>query len=451
MSRPAASRDSTPSRAVLDPRSLRRTAEGTPRSFRPCGWHDLAHSHDSRDGRSRRLRSPGLSLLLAIVAALLATVGCGKKGDPQPPILLVPAPTTDLSVVHRGDELLLDLAYPQTTAAGTPLPRLAELAVWQLTWRAPEPAEAPISVDERQFLAGARPVQVLEGDDLAAAVSGDRVHLSLDVPAAEPGTEGLPMVTLAVKTGGPTGRESAFSNKVTFPLVTPPVPPTEISAEPQDRGIRIRWSHPALPAGAEGEGAEGTEDEATAPEAAETGESDEETAGAGSETPELAGFNVYRRRSTERTYGQPLRTLGSKARAFLDESALFGDSYIYTVTAVASRRPAVIESPFAEEVEVVYRDVFAPPVPQGLVALAEGGRVRLVWQESEAPDRAGYRVYRRGPDTQEFRSVSAELLTGTDFTDSGLAAGATYTYQVTAVDRAGNESAPSRAVTASIR
>lgn len=387
------------------------------------------------------------SLRHAACLLLLSTViACGKKGDPQPPILLVPAPTTDLSVVQRGDDLLLDFAYPQTTAAGTPLPGLAEVAVWQLVWRAPEGA-GPIQVDERQFLAGARPVRVLEDEELPAAVAGDRVRLTLEVPAPEPGTSGVPAVALAVKTQGPSGKESVLSNRVVFPLISAPAPPTEIAAEPRADGIEIRWSYPEPPSPG---GAEESAEMETGTAAA-TGDEGSETAETAEEEPGLGGFNVYRRDSTERVYGPPIRTLGRKARRFLDESALLGKSYIYTVTAVASRRPVVVESPFAEEVEVVYRDVFAPPPPPSLVALTEGSRVRLVWEASASPDLAGYRVYRRGPDTQEFRPVTEELISGTDFTDQGLAAGATYTYQVTAVDRLGNESPPSRTVTAAIR
>lgn len=403
------------------------------------------------------------------LAALLATVAaCGKKGDPQPPILLIPAPTTDLTVVQRGDKLLLDFAYPQTTAAGTALPRLAELAVWQLVWQAPAGTAEPLEADEMRFLAGARPVRVLTEEELAAAVEGDRVRLTLDVPPPEGEIVGVPAVTLAVKTEGPGGRESAFSNRVTVPRIDVPVPPTEIVAEGQGRGIRLRWDHPDVAGSGEDEGdpaetdeedteAESPEEEA--PPAAEEEEEEGEEAEADEETPAaqetdqpgLTGFNVYRRLATERTYGAPLRTVGPRARAFLDESALFGQSYIYTVTAVASRRPVVVESDFAEEVEVVYRDVYPPPVPEGLVALTEGSRVRLVWEASAAPDLAGYRVYRRGPDTQEFRAVTDDPVTETDFTDPDLPAGATYTYQVTAVDRLGNESRPSRTATAAIR
>jgi fibronectin type 3 domain-containing protein len=111
----------------------------------------------------------------------------------------------------------------------------------------------------------------------------------------------------------------------------------------------------------------------------------------------------------------------------------------------------VVESGLAEEVEVDYRDRFAPPVPKGLLALAEEGRVRLVWEVSPAPDVAGYRVFRRGPDTQEFRPVTEELLTATELVDRDLAPGATYSYRVTAVDRLGNESEPSPAAMATAR
>ncbi len=57
----------------------------------------------------------------------------------------------------------------------------------------------------------------------------------------------------------------------------------------------------------------------------------------------------------------------------------FGQSYIYSVTAIASPDP-LVESAVASEQEVRYQDRFAPPPPLELVALAEGGRVRLIWR-----------------------------------------------------------------------
>jgi hypothetical protein len=447
---------------------------------------------------------------VSLLAAAVLVLACGKKGDPEPPIRLIPSPTTELTVVQRGGELLLDFPYPQTTAAGTPLPGLSEIAVWLLVWRAPETApdgaQPKLEVDERVFLAEARPVRVVTGDELPEVVRGDRIVVSLPVPGPPEEGAGRAVTTVAVKTQGPNGEESTLSNRVSFPSIEPPAPPTGLEVRDLATGVRVRWDYPR----AEGEEAEpgeseGEDEDEEAAEAAETAAGEEETAAeeelepeevpeaeaeleakaelegkvepeaeteveAGEEQatdaaeeepgaeaagtpaePGLAGFNVYRRQATERTYGAPLRTVGARSRVFLDESALFGERYIYAVSAVASRRPVVVESRLAEEVEVDYRDRFAPPVPQGLVALSEEGRVRLVWQESAVPDLAGYRIYRRGPDGEEFRPLPGELVTATEHADRDLAPGATYRYRVTAVDRLGNESRPSETVTAVIR
>ena len=61
--------------------------------------------------------------------------------------------------------------------------------------------------------------------------------------------------------------------------------------------------------------------------------------------------------------------------------------------------------------------------------------MRLTWVASESSDVVGYRISRVAG------AVLAELFEGTSFPDPGLVEG-TYSYQVQAVDRAGNQSAP---------
>lgn len=80
-------------------------------------------------------------------------------------------------------------------------------------------------------------------------------------------------------------------------------------------------------------------------------------------------------------------------------------------------------------------DTTAPAAPAGLAATGGTRQVVLDWADNAEPDLAGYRVYRNG--------VQIASPTGSAFTDTGLADGATYTYEVTAVDNAGNESARS--------
>ena len=107
------------------------------------------------------------------------------------------------------------------------------------------------------------------------------------------------------------------------------------------------------------------------------------------------------------------------------------------MTAVAERAP-FLESAVQKEQEVHYVDRFPPPAPGDVVALAEAGRVRVVWKTVEAPDLAGYVVYRREERTESFVKVTPQPLTTPEFTDTDVASGRTYIYRIRAVDTAGN-------------
>ncbi|MFD4658843.1 PHB depolymerase family esterase [Kitasatospora sp. NPDC058444] len=78
------------------------------------------------------------------------------------------------------------------------------------------------------------------------------------------------------------------------------------------------------------------------------------------------------------------------------------------------------------------------PAPTGLTATAAPGSVALGWQSVSGA--ASYQVFRN--DSQ------VGGVTGTSFTDTGLAAGTTYSYSVAAVDGAGAAGPRSAAVTA---
>ncbi|HEV7186500.1 MAG TPA: DNRLRE domain-containing protein [Blastococcus sp.] len=86
-------------------------------------------------------------------------------------------------------------------------------------------------------------------------------------------------------------------------------------------------------------------------------------------------------------------------------------------------------------------DTTAPSVPAGLTAgTVTASSVPLSWSAStDNVGVAGYRVYRNGASTP----VNASPVTSTSYTDSAVTAGTTYTYAVSAVDAAGNESARS--------
>jgi hypothetical protein len=130
------------------------------------------------------------------------------------------------------------------------------------------------------------------------------------------------------------------------------------------------------------------------------------------------------------------------ATALLDSSARRGDNFCYTVRSVVTTTPVVIESAPSPEVCLAVQDLFPPASPTGVAALGREGGAEVSWSPSPEPDLSLYRVYRAVGGAGPARL--ADVPRGqTSFTDSGLATG-DYAYTVTAVDRDGNESPPSR-------
>ena len=340
---------------------------------------------------------------LAVSAALasgLGLAGCGKQGPPQPPVRSVPAPAQDLTVRQQGERLLLSFAFPSTTRAGTTLGGVSGIEVWAVTRPGPAEGQPALPIDARQFQAAAKQVLTLGAGDIGPVTFGDRLVVAVPLPSPLP--EPAQAHDYAVRTLGPEEDRSDPSNVVTLVPRTPPAPPEQMTVTPRGDGIEVAW-----------------------------------TAREG-----VAGYNVYRRDAQERGHGQPLHAAGPGDTSFLDASARFGQSYIYAITAVASRVP-LIESAIGSEREVRYQDRFPPAAPTDLVALAEAGQVRLFWRGSEAEDLAGYVVYRRQGTAGEFVRITPQTLPGAEYADTTVSAGRVYSYRVTAVDQLGNESPPS--------
>ncbi len=90
-------------------------------------------------------------------------------------------------------------------------------------------------------------------------------------------------------------------------------------------------------------------------------------------------------------------------------------------------------------------DADAPPAMAGLSAQADGRyATRLRWEAVDAADVHHYNVYAAaGEDVAATQERLIASPSDTEYVDWGLRAGQAYAYRVTAVDRAGNESAPS--------
>ncbi|MGB3564076.1 MAG: hypothetical protein WBH85_18215 [Thermoanaerobaculia bacterium] len=373
----------------------------------------------------------GLATLL-----LVAAVGCGKKEPPKPPASRIPAAIDDLTLQQRGTELLMSMTYPTTTVGGLALADIESVELWEITRPLPtpqveEPAETEeedpqsifftvptaeeeeedpnqrfldqlLQMDPREFAPQAHRRLMLEGEDLDAAVAGDRLAIRLPLNPPQPG--GDEARVYGVRTVLGRRLISPFSNLVGIIPIPPPPPPRALEVTAEPGGVQLVW------------------------EAEETG----------------TGFRIYRRDARNREYGTPIQVAPPETDRFLDRDARLDNRYIYTVTTVAEVEP-LVESAIVLEQEVNYLDRFAPPTPDNLVALPEAGRVRLLWEPSGAVDLAGYLLYRRGPG-DEVELLTPEPTIGLEFLDQDVVTDETFVYYVIAVDHTGNRSEPSREV-----
>lgn len=406
------------------------------------------------------LRLASRTVLWTLLLTSAVWMACGRKEPPRPPASKVPAKITDLAVQQRGMELLLTMTYPSTTMGGLALSEIEAVEIWQvvrvvsplmgegeaiedegeaieevedsieaveetageldeIAEEEPEvglfqlPTEMPdeerledlVKVDPREFGQTAQLRWALRDTDLSSAVHGGRLLVRLPI-------EEIPeldevRIFAASTVAGPR-LVSQFSNLAAIGLRQPPSPPTSLSVTSTASGVELTW----------------------------------ETDEAGMD------FNVYRRDAMVKEYGPPLATLPSETQSFADRSAGFGNRYIYTVTVVSSTNP-LVESRIASEHEVDYEDRFSPSAPENIVALAEEGRVRLLWELSPENDVSGYRVFRQAPG-EDFRSITPELVIGSELLDRDVVSGATYVYFVTAVDGANNQSEASKSTTAQV-
>jgi hypothetical protein len=124
----------------------------------------------------------------------------------------------------------------------------------------------------------------------------------------------------------------------------------------------------------------------------------------------------------------------SEKPEYVDSSSQYGTPYVYSVVAINGST----ESPVSNKVTVNAADKFAPAPPSGLTGIATGNAIELSWQRNPEPDLQGYIVYRSingGPFERQGGVINLPA-----YTDTHVQHGATYRYEISAIDRSNNES-----------
>ena len=151
----------------------------------------------------------------------------------------------------------------------------------------------------------------------------------------------------------------------------------------------------------------------------------------------LRGYNLYRGSAF-------VKQIVAPATSTTDTGLAATTVYSYTVSAVDNAGNESLRSSAATTNTPACPDTTPPSVPIGLSATASGcSQVNVGWAASSDTGGSGlrgYNVYRNGG------FLTQVLAPATSLADQGRSASTAYSYTVTAVDNAGNQSAPSAAV-----
>ncbi len=366
-----------------------------------------------------------------LLVCLFVVAACGKRGDPKPPVPVIPQATSDLVVTQRADQVILSWSYPAMTTAGKSLSEVRHIVVLRYSEDLPvspggrdpksilpgdidttEPQPIALfskvpTIAEAQFVKLSTRIDSIEKANLPAATAGAKLLFTDSPPLTT--TDGRPVrLTYAVVTEGENARSAPSNLAILVPLPVA-IPPADVKAEAKAEGVTVSWQEPSQAIG-----------------------------GAGA--PVISGYSIFRTAPREvlNELSAPINTVPVKGTMYTDTPP-YGE-HDYRVSAVASTGPPLLQSNPSEPTRTTFRDLIPPPAPGKITALIETNLIRLVWDPVTAPDFAGYHVYRwDGP-------VRLKLSPGpfpqANFLDISMQLGSPYRYEVTAIDKSGNESAP---------
>jgi len=352
------------------------------------------------------------------------SAGCGAPGEPVPPSPPVPAAITDLAARQLGDGVLLSFTLPTNSVSGSRLPEQPAVEILRGIIRRDG------TPDPKSF----RAVDIVPSKLVTTYVTQKRMEFIDALSPKDPQTSSGTTLVYRVRTRTSSKRASADSNAVLVQVFPVPQKIALVETQVTESAIELSWAAPA-------------------------------STSAGGTLSGALMYHVYRtevdpaslkaaeeRGSLMETKSALVLLATSAAPSYQDTAFEFGKSYLYIVRSVITANGLPLESDDSQHVIVTPRDTFPPAAPQGLVAALlpgatpESPAVELSWSISLETDLAGYRVYRSEQENLKGQLLTAELLLAPADRDTSVEPGHRYWYTVTAVDRAGNESAPSAAV-----
>jgi len=328
---------------------------------------------------------------------------------------------TDLTGRQAGDAVLLSFTMPGKSTLGDKLKEVPALEILRGTLK---PDGTP---DAKSF----RVVDTVPGSLVNGYVQKGKLEfldpISPEEIRAHPGGS----VVYHVRTYVSAKKASANSGDVSLKLYPVPAAIASLETELTENSVQLKWPAPSRTATGEAV-------EAIREYHIYRGELDPTSADAAKKDVRQGVWNV------------PLMQIATTTLpGYQDVGFDYGKTYAYLVRSVIVVDGNALESSNSALVVLTPRDTFPPAAPQGIVAAVLPGAmagesvVDLSWSINVETDLAGYRVYRSEQENTRGQLLTGEVLLTPAYRDTSVKSGQKYWYTVTAVDRSGNESAPS--------
>lgn len=363
-----------------------------------------------RERNNHQQHALSLCLCFSLSLCLSFFLGCGKIGDPLPPIPRAPLIVNELRADQRGAAVILNFPFARTPRAAG----LQRVDVYRLV----EPVTAPAGITPAEFEARARVIASIPADQMPVKSATITYQDPLDLKVSDKNVRHR----YAVRLVSASGAAADLSNYATIePLFDLALAPVNVRAVQREREIEITWDAPA------------------------SNES-------GSTPANVAAYNLYRRPP-----GGTLAKLNAAPltdRTYKDRDFGFGGQYEYIVRALSllpnnASLVGAIESADSVILSHTAKDTFPPAAPALITIAAANGMISLFWPLNTETDVAGYNIYRAetaNAAPTAWAKLNPQLHKSASFRDERVQVGKEYFYQLTAVDVHGNESARSATV-----
>jgi hypothetical protein len=375
------------------------------------------------NGRSANLPRQLRFVLSIVIFNFLLLSGCGAPGEPQPPSPPIPSTVNDLAAHQQGNGVQLVFTLPSRTVASEKLAEPPAIEIFRGSLKSNG------SPDNKSF----KLVYTIPGALTDSYAAQGKIQFTDPLPSQD--LRAIPGAVYAyrVRTRASKKKDSVDSNTVTAKVYPVPDRIVSLDARVTQNAIELSWPPPQFAA------------------AANSGET-------------VTGYHIYRGElaasspaptsndlSQAKWKSPPILLAPSQTNSYRDALFDFGKIYVYQVRSLVIADGKPVESDDSAPAIATPRDTFPPAAPQNLVVAEIPGEnagvsLDLSWSINPENDLAGYRIYRSEQQDERGRSLQVELLLSPSYRDVSVQAGHRYWYVVTAVDRAGNESAPSEPV-----